>query len=88
MALLFTTHKQSLGQGNVFTGVCPQVGGDWYPSMHHRSHDQHLVGSASRVVLPPGRSAWGGCRADPSELEKRVVGILLECFFVVCIVSL
>ena len=35
--LIFTDRKRSLGQGNVFTGVCPQ--GVWLPRMHHRSHD-------------------------------------------------
>ncbi len=33
---LFTARKLSLGQGNVFIGVCLSTG----PSMHHRSHDQ------------------------------------------------
>ena len=37
---VFTGHKRSLGQGNVFTGVCLSIGGGWLPSMHHRSHDQ------------------------------------------------
>ena len=37
----FTTHKQSLGQGNVFTPVCHFVHrGDLCPSMHHSSHDR------------------------------------------------
>ena len=37
---IFTAPKRSLRQGNVFTGVCLSID-DWYPSMHHRSHDQH-----------------------------------------------
>ena len=46
-SLLFCYH---LGLGNVFTDVrLSGVGGWWYPSMHHRSHDQHPG------VLPPGR---------------------------------
>ena len=30
--LIFTTRKQSLGQGNVFTGVCPGTGGVGFPA--------------------------------------------------------
>ena len=56
---IVTARKRSLGQGNVFTGLCHSFcpwggGGGWLPSIHHRSHDQgglHLGG------LPP----WGIC---------------------------
>ena len=52
MLSIFTTYKQGLEQGNVFTPVCHSIhSGGWLPSMHHWSHhwgdDLHLVGSAS-----------------------------------------
>ena len=51
---------------------CPRgAGTDWYPSMLHRSHVQHLES------LHPG-----GVGQTPSELEKRAVHIVLECFLV------
>ena len=56
---LFTTHKQSLGQGNVSTRVYNSVhrrGVGWLPNMHHKSHDQ-----------PPG---WGGGSVPPGETRK------------------
>ena len=42
---IFIAYKRSLGQGNIFTSMCHSfcqqgVGGSWFPSMHHRSHDQ------------------------------------------------
>ena len=48
---------------NDFTGVCLSIG-DWLPSMHHKSHDQHRGGRlasqhASQVKWPRG-SASGG----------------------------
>ena len=57
---IFTARKRSLGQGNVFEGVCLSAG---VLRMHHRSHDEGW-GSASREgglhprgggVLPTGR---------------------------------
>ena len=36
---IITARKQSLGQGNVFTGVCLFTWRGWLPSMHNRSHD-------------------------------------------------
>ena len=51
---IVTAHKRILGQGNIFTGVCPRGGGRWLPSMHHRSHDQRGLHPGGRG-LPTGR---------------------------------
>ena len=61
---IFTTHKQSLGQGNVFTPSCRFVG-HWLPSMHHRSHDHG--------DLYPGwsTSGRGGLHLHPGGLRPR-----------------
>ena len=65
--------------------VCPWGaggGGALLPSMHHRSHAQHRRGGGCLPTggggLPMGEGGW----ADPPELEKRAVRILLECFLV------
>ena len=63
--VVITARKRSLGQGNVFRGVCLSmgVGGVWLPSMHHRLHDQQFLppgGSASRGGLHPGRGLLPG----------------------------
>ena len=52
-AAFSTARKRSLGQGNVFTGVCLSTG-SWLPSMHHRLHDPvgRPWGSVSRGVCP------------------------------------
>ena len=55
---VFTNDKRSLGQGNVFTGVChsfcPQGEGGWLPIMHHRSHPGCLpAGGLNLGGLPP-----------------------------------
>ena len=56
-----TARKRSLGQGNVFTGVCLSTGG-LCPSMHHRSLDQGVCpgGSLSMGLCPVGSLPWGG----------------------------
>ena len=44
--IIFTARKRSLGQGNIFIGVCQEFcsqGGGVYPSMPCRSHDQPAV---------------------------------------------
>ena len=62
--MIFTTRKQSLGQGNVFTPVCHSVHREgWFPRMHHRSHDQgdlHPEGVCIQGGLHPGWSASRG----------------------------
>ena len=66
------TANEVLGQGNVFTGVCPQE--VWLPSMHHRSHDWGVCMQGWWVCI----QGQGVCM----ELGKPVVRILLECFLV------
>ena len=70
---IFTSRKRSLGQGNIFTGVCLSTGGGGrLPSMHHRLHDQrglhpgilhpgilHPGGSTCKGGLHPGGSSSG-----------------------------
>ena len=67
--ILITVRKRSLGQGNVFTGVCLSMGG-WLPSIHHRSQ-------VWRVCNTPG------CRRPPTTTGK-VGGMhptgMLPCF--------
>ena len=74
-------------------------GGSWLPSMHHRSHDQHLgcvhpeglrLGCLPTGELGgglhPGGSTYSGVGQTPlPELEKQAVHILLECFLVLSI---
>ena len=61
---IFTTRKQSLVQGDVFTHACHPVhrrgGGRWLPSMHHRSHAQHPRRVCLQGGLPTGSLATGG----------------------------
>ena len=68
--------------------VCPQGGGVWLPSMHHRSHDQ-----GASTLLPVGRP-WGVRPTTPTPMlapcgilrdtvNKRAVRILLECILVI-----
>ena len=72
---IFTAPKRSLRQGNFFTGVCLSME-DWYPSMHHRSHNQHPGGGLQ--VLHPGVLHPGGLHlegsayrdADPRKLGR------------------
>ena len=67
LPLIFTSRKLSLGQGNVFIGVChsfrPRGGGGWLPSMHHRSHDWW-------GLHPEGPHGGWGCWADPPETHE------------------
>ena len=81
MRLRVHTHyyrMQSLGQGNVFTGVCLSKGG----------------GGLSAGGLLRGSARWGslhltglyrgaGLGRPPMKLGKRAVRLLLECFLVV-----
>ena len=71
---LITAHKRSVGQGNVFTGVCLSTRGSAQtPECRHPSG---------------GRPPW--CRPPPLEIHgilretvnKRAVRILLECILV------
>ena len=74
--VIFTAHKRSLGQGNVFTPAYHSVhGGGGLPPGGSAS------GGLPRWVCLQGGSASGG-GADPLELGNRVVRILLECFLV------
>ena len=61
---VITARKQSLGQRNIFTGMCHFFsrggGGSWLPSMHLRSHDQ---GGLS----PMGGGLHAGGWADPPQ---------------------
>ena len=50
-----TACKRCCGKVMFFTPVCLFTGGgDWLPSMHHRSHDHHPGGSASMGIC-----LWG-----------------------------
>ena len=70
--IIITARKRSLGQGNVFTGVCLSTGGVGFPPCitGHMTSIQGGLRPGGRKVLPP------------PELEKRVVGILLQYFLV------
>ena len=84
----FTAHKRSLGQGNMFTGVClSTVGGAWSQGGGAWSQGEvHGPGGAwSQGVHGPG-----GCLVEtpvPGWLLLQAVCILLECIlaFLVCL---
>ena len=78
---IFTAHKRSLGQGNVFTGVCLSTGGvSWITG--------HMTGGSVQRGLCPGGSlsrralCLGGSLSGRPHGNKRVVRILLECILV------
>ena len=91
---LITAAKQSLEQGNIFTGVFLSTRG-WLASMHHRSHDQgglHLRGGRhrGRVCIQGG---VGQTQPHPTPhpeihgiqwdtVNKWRLRILLECILV------
>ena len=65
---IVTANKRSLGQGNVFTGVCLSVGGGGcLSSMHHRSHNRGVLhlGGLPPGGLPPGGGLHLGADANP-----------------------
>ena len=58
--LFITARKRRCGKVMfLHLSVCSK-GRGWFSCMHHRSHDQHPEGSASRKGLHPGRSATMG----------------------------
>ena len=61
---IVTARKRSLGQGNVFTGVCLSTGG-WLPSMRHRSHSQGVYPPPPESRHPPHGDRSPGCRHPP-----------------------
>ena len=82
---LVNTCKWSLGQGNVFRGVCLSKGG-WSPSMHHWSHDWgsasnggsafrdlHSGGFASRGVYIQVRPVSKGLGRGPQTLWSQLM---------------
>ena len=88
---IFTARKRSLGQGNVFTGVClSTVGGISLPACI-RGH--MIEGSLSRGVSVQGVSVQGGALCPnkgglcpgASYGNEWVVSILLECILVMSV---
>ena len=91
--------QQLLQEGNVFTGVChsfcPQGGEGWFPSKHHRSHNQwwgglHRGGVClqDRVCIRGVSASKGGLADSPPQDTLGYYGIwstsgryatLLEC---------
>ena len=86
-----TARKRSLGQGKIFRSVCHSVhGGGVYPQ------EVCIQGVCLQGDLPPGSlplegsASSGGLMVvegeggwlEPTESEKQVVHILLECFLV------
>ena len=67
---VFTTRKQSLGQGNMFTGVCMACA--WSGGVHGPGGAWSRGGAWSQGL-------HGG---DPRRLLLRAVRILLECILV------
>ena len=95
---LVNTCKWSLGQGNVFRGVCLSKGG-WSPNMHRWSHDWGPAcngGSAFRDLhsgrvcikgsLHPGGACIQGVGQRPPDtmdtVNEQAVCILLVCILV------
>ena len=97
MTNIFTTRKRSLGQGNMFTGVCLSTGGmvwSWgVPAWGGAcSGGMPALGRCllRRVVPAPGGacsrgvcSLGGAWWRPPGQLPLRAVHILLECILVV-----
>ena len=76
---VITARKRSLGQGNVFTGVCLSIGEYDVTSCLVVWFHVHSKGSVS---VGESASRWVGQTSLPPETEKQVVRILLECFLV------
>ena len=72
--LLVTARKRSLGQGNMFTGVCLSTGGVPGPG------DACSQGGSGPEVVPAPGGVPGG--DPPGRLLLRAVRILLECILV------
>ena len=82
--VLFTIHKRSLGQGNIFQkcisvillrgGLCMMSPPVWLPGA--------MFIQGRGVSIHGGESVQGVSVGRPPESEKRVVRILLECFLV------
>ena len=67
---IFTGRKQSLGKGNIFTGMCQS----FCPQ-----------GSFQRAYHPGGggvRESKGAMKEPPTLFNKRAIRILLECIIV------
>ena len=94
--LIFTGRKRSLGQGNVFTGVCLSTGGISLPACIRG----HMIGgslsrgvsvqrrSLSRGSLSKGRALCpnkGGLCPGASYGNEWVVSILLEYILVISV---
>ena len=82
--LLIAAGKRSLGQGNVFTGVCLSVHRGSLMSLPVWLPDPMFLkgGLCPWSHVPPGGSLPRGVFPPPHKSENRAVRILLECFLV------
>ena len=84
LGLFITAHKRSLGQGNVFIGVCLCTDGVSFPACI----TGHMTSSQGGLPRGGGFCLKGVClrgwveQTPQPELEKWAVRILLECFLV------
>ena len=63
--ILVTARKRSLGQDNMFTGVCLSTGGMCYPSMHCRWYPSMQVSGGSQGPHPRGSGGGSGVGPQP-----------------------
>ena len=83
---IFTARKRSLGQGNMFTGMCLSTGGCmvWGGAWFGGGEGVHGPGGVwSGGVHGAGVHGPGGCLVEtPRRLLLRAARILLECILV------
>ena len=73
---IFTVHKRSLGQGNIFTSVCHSVHREICPTSSRQTPDADRPGCR----IPAPHPEIDGILWDT--VNKRSVRILLQCFLV------
>ena len=90
---IFTVRKRSLGQGNIFIGVCQEFcsrGVVCFRGVSARGggHVCSLGGCLlpGGVCLLPGGATWWRPTPPPRRILLRAVRILLECIFVFLII--